>query len=108
MYDWTVLNQTVSATLASGQVGAPVFVRWTAAAAQEQGGREPLFRHGLSLFGDLKYPPDFKHFDYVNPAAPKGGLVRRGIVGTFDNFNMVVSGVKGSLAAGVGLQVDRD
>jgi microcin C transport system substrate-binding protein len=30
--------------------------------------------HGLSVFGDLKYPPDFHHFDYVNPAAPKGGL----------------------------------
>ena len=30
-------------------------------------------RHGLSVFGDLKYPPDFPHFDYVNPAAPKGG-----------------------------------
>ena len=30
--------------------------------------------HGLSVFGDLKYPPDFHHFDYVNPAAPKGGV----------------------------------
>jgi microcin C transport system substrate-binding protein len=30
--------------------------------------------HGLSVFGDLKYPPDFHHFDYVNLAAPKGGL----------------------------------
>lgn len=30
-------------------------------------------RHGMSYFGDLKYPSDFKHFDYVNPAAPKGG-----------------------------------
>jgi len=29
--------------------------------------------HGLSVFGDLKYPADFHHFDYVNPAAPKGG-----------------------------------
>ena len=29
--------------------------------------------HGLSAFGDLKYPADFKHFDYVNPDAPKGG-----------------------------------
>ncbi|MCX5567949.1 extracellular solute-binding protein [Kaistia nematophila] len=29
--------------------------------------------HGLSVFGDLKYPRDFKHFDYLNPAAPKGG-----------------------------------
>ena len=31
-------------------------------------------RHGFSAFGDLKYPPDFKHFDYVNPDAPKGGV----------------------------------
>ena len=30
--------------------------------------------HGISVFGDLKYPADFQHFDYVNPAAPKGGL----------------------------------
>jgi microcin C transport system substrate-binding protein len=29
--------------------------------------------HGISVFGDLKYPADFRHFDYVNPAAPKGG-----------------------------------
>src|SRR2546422_2868093 len=31
-------------------------------------------RHGVSAFGDLKYPPDFKHFDYVSPNAPKGGV----------------------------------
>ena len=30
-------------------------------------------RHGMSIFGELKYPPDFAHFDYVNPDAPKGG-----------------------------------
>src|ERR1700688_2050815 len=30
--------------------------------------------HGLSVFGDLKYPADFQHFDYVNLAAPKGGV----------------------------------
>jgi microcin C transport system substrate-binding protein len=30
--------------------------------------------HGISVFGDLKYPADFQHFDYVNVAAPKGGL----------------------------------
>ena len=34
------------------------------------------FRHALTLFEDIKYPADFKHFDYVNPAAPKGGRVR--------------------------------
>ena len=31
-------------------------------------------RHGISAFGDLKYPPDFSHFDYVEPNAPKGGV----------------------------------
>jgi microcin C transport system substrate-binding protein len=31
-------------------------------------------RHGISAFGDLKYPPDFRHFDYVNPDPPKGGI----------------------------------
>ena len=30
--------------------------------------------HGISVFGDLKYPPDFHHFEYVNVAAPKGGM----------------------------------
>ena len=32
-------------------------------------------QHGLSVFGDLKYAPDFTHFDYVDPAAPKGGRI---------------------------------
>ena len=59
------------------------------------------WRHGLSLFGDLKYPAGFKHFDYVNPQAPKGGAVRFGVSGTFDNFNVVIRGVKGNIAAGV-------
>jgi microcin C transport system substrate-binding protein len=35
--------------------------------------QEETEHHGMSAFGDLKYPPDFKHFDYVNPDAPKGG-----------------------------------
>ncbi|MBI2717147.1 MAG: ABC transporter substrate-binding protein [Rhizobiales bacterium] len=45
------------------------------------------FRHALTLFTDIKYGPDFKHFDYVNPEAPKGGRVRFGIIGSFDNLN---------------------
>ncbi|MFB9270137.1 extracellular solute-binding protein [Bradyrhizobium erythrophlei] len=61
------------------------------------------WRHGLSLFGTVKYPADFKRFDYVNPDAPKGGTVRQIAIGTFDNFNVVVSGVKGSIAAAVAL-----
>ena len=58
----------------------------------------PVWRHGLSLSGDIKYAADFKRFDYVNPDAPKSGIVRQIAVGTFDNFNIVVSGVKGSIA----------
>ncbi len=67
---------------------------------------ERAWRHGLSLFGNVKYPAGFPHFDYVNPAAPKGGIVRQATFGTFDNFNLVISGVKGALAAGVGLIYD--
>src|SRR5450755_189342 len=61
------------------------------------------WKHGLSLFGEPRYPADFKHFDYVNPAAPQGGVVRQIAFGTFDNFNSVVAGVKGSLAMGTEL-----
>lgn len=63
----------------------------------------PEWHHGLSLSGAPKYPAGFPHFDYVNPKAPTGGLVRRGAPGTFDNFNLVVAGVKGQLAAGITL-----
>ena len=77
-------------------IGARVAAAQSAAQAAA-----PTWRHGLSLFGDLRYPAGFKHFDYVNPAAPKGGTVRLIAGGqTFDNLNLVVSGVKGNLAAG--------
>jgi len=66
-------------------------------------GGEPPWRHGHSLFGDLKYPADFKHFDYVNPKAPKGGTARMIAIGTFDNFNVITGGVRGALAMGVDL-----
>ena len=45
------------------------------------------FRHALTLFDDIKYGPDFKNFDYVNPGAPKGGKVRLSAVGSFDSLN---------------------
>ena len=61
------------------------------------------WRHGVSLFGNLKYSAGFKHFEYVNADAPKGGTARQIALGTFDNFNTVVAGVKGSLAAGIDL-----
>jgi microcin C transport system substrate-binding protein len=76
------------------------------AAAQTGPETNPQWRHGLSLFGELKYPPGFKHFDYVNPKAPKAGTVRMIAFGTFDNFNEVVAGLKGSIAGGVGSTSD--
>ena len=63
----------------------------------------PGWRHALSLFGDIKYPAGFKRFDYVNPDAPKGGVARMISLGTFDNFNIAVAGVKGSLAPAAAL-----
>ncbi|MGQ4274751.1 extracellular solute-binding protein [Terrihabitans sp. B22-R8] len=57
------------------------------------------WRHALSLFGEVKYPADFKHFDYVNPDAPKGGAVRFATIGTFDSFNPWVP--KGNAASGI-------
>lgn len=68
---------------------------------------EPRWRHGLSLLGEPKYPPDFAHFAYADPRAPKGGLVRYGAQGTFDNFNLFVAGVKGEIENGIeGLTYD--
>ncbi|MGB0934475.1 MAG: extracellular solute-binding protein [Alphaproteobacteria bacterium] len=55
--------------------------------------------HGVDLYGELKYGPDFKHFDYVNPDAPKGGDVTMVAFGSFDSFNPFV--VKGTPAAGM-------
>ena len=59
--------------------------------------------HGLSAFGDLKYPADFKHFNYVNPEAPKGGrltLIGPAGTNTFDSFNGYIT--KGIPAQGLG------
>ena len=62
--------------------------------------------HGASPFGDLKYPSGFTQFDYVNAKAPKGGAARQIALGTYDNFNIVVDGVKGTLALGLDLNYD--
>jgi microcin C transport system substrate-binding protein len=60
--------------------------------------------HALSLIGAPKYGPDFTHFGWVNPNAPKGGRVRRWAMGTFDSLNQFP--VKGAPAVGLGLIYD--
>ena len=56
--------------------------------------------YSISLLGQPKYPDDFKHFDYVNPDAPKGGELKRAAIGGFDSFNPFI--VKGNPADGLG------
>ncbi len=89
--------------LAAQRLGLPAFPAAAAAPDQPAG---DAWRHGVSLFGDLKYAEGFKQFDYVNAAAPKGGTMREAVTGTFDSFNIVVWGVKGNLAAGTTLIYD--
>ncbi len=56
--------------------------------------------HGISTFGELKYAADFKHLDYVNPDAPKGGEISQWAPGTFDSLNNYsVKGVAAALSS---------
>jgi microcin C transport system substrate-binding protein len=53
-------------------------------------GQSALAAHAVAQFGEPKYPADFTHFEYVNPAAPKGGQIRFAIISQnsgFDKFN---------------------
>ena len=86
----------------------------SAAAAGASGGigkasAQDADRHGMSAFGDLKYPPDFPHFSYVNPNAPKGGVFSqigpsRQFNQSFQTFNSLNSYIlKGDAAQGMEL-----
>jgi len=47
----------------------------------------PAPAHAIAMHGSPKYGPEFQHFNYVNPNAPKGGDVRLHFIGTFDTLN---------------------
>lgn len=57
------------------------------------------FKHGIAVFDNLKYLSNFKHLDYVNPDAPKGGEVRFGVEGGFNSLNPFI--LKGLAASGI-------
>jgi microcin C transport system substrate-binding protein len=88
--------------LSAGAVTAPAWLRWAGSAAAGE-----TETHGISAFGDLKYPAGFRHFDYVDPAAPKGGVFSNNPAGwqfnqnplTFDSFNSYI--LKGNAAVGM-------
>jgi microcin C transport system substrate-binding protein len=56
-------------------------------------------QYAISIYGNLKYADDFKHFDYHNPNAQKGGKFRFALLGTFDSLNPYI--VKGTAVYGV-------
>lgn len=59
-----------------------------------------IVSHGISKFGNLKYPDDFQNFDYVNPTAPKGGEISIATYGNFDSINPYSrKGQSGALAS---------
>ena len=69
--------------------------------------------HGLSVFGNLQHPANFQHFDYVNPSAPKGGMlsntgaplrIPNGTPLTFDSLNGYI--LKGHGAQGLEMTFD--
>ncbi len=60
--------------------------------------------HGLAMHGDPAYGPDFSHFAYTNPDAPKGGAIHLGGFGGFDNLNPFI--LKGEAAEGLSLMYD--
>ncbi|TMM52899.1 extracellular solute-binding protein [Sulfitobacter sabulilitoris] len=81
---------TRSPSLTGSLVGAVLIwalaaLVWASAARAQDG--EMIVSHGYSFYGDLSYPPDFPHFDYVNPNAPKGGEIAFSALGTFDSMN---------------------
>ncbi len=86
--------------LSAGAIAAAKFSAAPAQAAE---------RHGMSAFGDLGYPPDFAHFSYVNPDAPKGGVFSQIGPGiqfnqnqlTFNSLNSYI--LKGDAAQGMEL-----
>lgn len=74
---WRRLQWAAALVIGAGLMAA------TAGHAQE----ETIKSHGYSFYGDLTYPADYPHFNYVNPDAPKGGEISLSTLGTFDSMN---------------------
>ena len=91
---WNSIRRSMAAALATAAILAT-----SALAAEDLTGV-----HALSMFDDVKYGPDFEHFDYADPSAPAGGAIRLAALGTYDSLNPFI--LKGSPAAGSGLIYD--
>ena len=68
-------------------LGITLIVAFALVAGMARSEDKIISTHGYSFYGDLSYPADYPHFDYVNPNAPKGGEISLGVLGTFDSMN---------------------
>ncbi len=94
------LTQNIFAKVFLSQALLAVFLIFLGLPAQAKQAKQ----YSLSLVDKPKYAPNFKHFDYVNPNAPKGGRAKRGKIGSFDSFNLFL--IKGEIESGVGMIYD--
>jgi len=78
-----------------------LFLACLALALAPASGAEPrgAVSHAIAMHGEPKYPPGFRHFDYVNPDAPKGGELRLAAEGSYDSFHPFIP--RGTAAAGL-------
>ncbi len=88
----------------AARVAALLFALAIAAPAAHAAGGDVYIGHALAMHGAPKYGPDFTHFDYVNPHAPKGGTVTQAAIGTFDSLNPFI--IRGVAASQIGLIYD--
>jgi microcin C transport system substrate-binding protein len=86
--------------LCAALVAAFLALPWGAGASQE-----PQPRYAISMQGEPRYPPDFKHVDYVDPDAPKGGTLIEAKIGSFDSVNRWI--ILGTTNDRIGLTYDR-
>jgi peptide/nickel transport system substrate-binding protein len=81
----------------------PVVGFFLAALAGFSGNLAAEPRHGIAMHGNFALPPDFTHLPYVNPKAPKGGVLRQAVTGSFDSTHPFI--IKGQAATAVGTLV---
>ncbi len=72
--------------------------------AAQSSARDVTPSHAIAMHGEPKYATGFKHFEFVNPNAPKGGVVRLATIGSYDNLNPYI--IKGQAADGIGATYD--
>ena len=94
-----ILSRTAAIVLLCA---APLFVAGARADEQPVPPDHIHVAHAIAMHGEPLYGPDFAHFDYLNPDAPKGGTVKYSARGSFDSFNPYIA--KGDAAAGVGYE----